>query len=81
MFFIYYNLSSGIKIELFSDTYRTPIGGLIVARGIEWAIGKNLHGIIHLGGEERLSWYDFGKIVTDIYGFDDSLLINTSMHN
>ena len=78
---IWYNLLSGRKIKLFSDMFRTPISGLVAARGIKWAMEKNLYGIIHLGGKERLSWFDFGKIVADIYGFDDSLLIKTSMHN
>jgi len=75
------NLSSGRKIKLFSDMFRTPISGLVAARGIEWAMNEKLYGIIHLGGKEQLSWFDFGKIVADIYDFDDSLLIKTSMFN
>jgi len=78
---IWNDLSSGRKIKLFSDMFRTPISGLVAARGIEWAMSENLYGIIHLGGKDQLSWFDFGKIVADIYDFDDSLLIKTSMFN
>jgi len=78
---IWKNLLSGRKIKLFSDMFRTPVSGLVAARGIEWAMNENLYGIIHLGGKEQLSWFDFGKIVADIYDFDDSLLIKTSMFN
>jgi len=76
---IYDCLSNGKHIKLFFDMFRTPISGFVAARGIIWAM-NNVDGLIHLGGNERISWYNFGKLMAEMYHFDESLVINTSMH-
>ncbi|MBN2188831.1 MAG: NAD(P)-dependent oxidoreductase [Chitinispirillaceae bacterium] len=50
---------AGKKLGLFSDEFRTPASGGSAARGLLLAL-KRGPGILHLGGRERLSRYDFG---------------------
>jgi dTDP-4-dehydrorhamnose reductase len=64
---IFDHISNRKAISLFSDMIRTPINGYSAARGIIWAI-ENASGLIHMGGHESISWYEFGKIVADIIG-------------
>jgi dTDP-4-dehydrorhamnose reductase len=53
------SICAGNKLRLFSDEYRTPVSGGSAARGLLCAL-KQGPGILHLGGRERLSRYDFG---------------------
>jgi len=65
------------EIKLFTDEYRTPISGKYAAYGILMAIEK-CFGILHLGGRERISRYDFGILVTKILDKDASNIIPVS---
>jgi dTDP-4-dehydrorhamnose reductase len=53
-------LREGRGITLFTDEYRTPACGASVAQGILLALEK-VRGIVHLGGRERISRYEFGR--------------------
>lgn len=67
-------LREGEKIRLFTDEYRTPLSAKTAAEGLLIALSKG-KGILHVGGRERISRYDFGKMMTDIMGYGDNLLI------
>ena len=67
------NLKDNNPITLFTDEYRTPANAYSTARGLVWAI-ENISGIIHLGGKERTSRYEFGIKVAEYCGFDKSLI-------
>jgi dTDP-4-dehydrorhamnose reductase len=69
-------LKSGQTINLFTDEYRSIVGGMSAAKGIKLALDNNWKGINHLGGKEKISRYEFGLIVCDTFGFDKSLLIS-----
>ncbi|MBA4394273.1 MAG: NAD(P)-dependent oxidoreductase, partial [Desulfobacca sp.] len=49
-------------LHLFVDEFRTPISGKTAAQGLFLALTK-AQGIIHLGGRERISRYDFGLLL------------------
>ena len=51
------------SISLFTDEFRTPVEAGDAARGIVQMLAQGVTGIIHLGGPERLSRYDFGRIM------------------
>ncbi|MEO1377004.1 MAG: NAD(P)-dependent oxidoreductase [Cyanobacteria bacterium J06635_10] len=59
-------LEEGKELKLFVDEFRTPVSALTAAFGLLLAVEK-VRGIIHLGGKERISRYDFGHLLVDIF--------------
>jgi dTDP-4-dehydrorhamnose reductase len=59
-------LKSEKELSLFIDEFRTPVSGTTAAKGILLALEK-VNGIIHLGGKERISRYDFGKLLVEVF--------------
>ena len=59
-------LQEGKVLKLFVDEFRTPVSALTAAEGLLLAAQK-VRGIIHLGGKERISRYDFGHLLVDIF--------------
>ncbi|QHG17632.1 NAD(P)-dependent oxidoreductase [Nostoc sp. ATCC 53789] len=54
------------ELSLFIDEFRTPVSGTTAAKGLLLALEK-VNGIIHLGGKERISRYDFGQILLEVF--------------
>jgi dTDP-4-dehydrorhamnose reductase len=72
------NLSEGKPLRLFTDEIRTPVSGEDAARGIYQLLsrydstkGKR----IHLGGKEKISRFEFGEILCEVFSFSKDLLI------
>lgn len=63
----------GNEVNLFIDEFRTPVSGRDAAKGLMIAL-EYLPPVIHLGGKERLSRFDFGRLLADICGFQNSKL-------
>lgn len=59
----------GRELRLFVDEFRTPIGPQNAVQGLFLALEK-VTGILHLGGNERISRYDFGKLLAENLGFN-----------
>jgi dTDP-4-dehydrorhamnose reductase len=59
-------LRAGEPLSLFEDEYRTPVSGATAAAGLLLMLKQHVQGIIHLGGSERLSRYQFGQILVEI---------------
>jgi dTDP-4-dehydrorhamnose reductase len=59
-------LREGKELKLFTDEFRTPVNGKTAAEGLLLALEK-VQGIIHLGGKERISRYDFGGLLVEIF--------------
>ena len=59
-------LQSGKPLSLFTDEYRTPVSAKTAAKGLLLALDK-IQGIIHLGGKERLSRYEFGLLMAEAF--------------
>lgn len=59
-------LKEGKTLNLFIDEFRTPVSSTTAAKGLLLALEKQVQGILHLGGKERISRYDFGCILVDI---------------
>jgi dTDP-4-dehydrorhamnose reductase len=74
------SLRAGQSVQLFHDEYRSICPCTAVARGIV-ALAGRASGILHLGGSERLSRYEFGILVADVLGVDHSLVIATSQRD
>lgn len=52
--------NNGAGLTLFSDEYRTPLFVKDAAKGVLLAVEKG-SGLLHLGGDERVSRLEFGK--------------------
>ncbi|MEA5534464.1 NAD(P)-dependent oxidoreductase [Crocosphaera sp. XPORK-15E] len=64
----------GKELSLFTDEYRTPVSALTAAKGLLLAL-ENLEGdLLHLGGKERVSRYDFGCLMAEIFDFSPELI-------
>jgi dTDP-4-dehydrorhamnose reductase len=58
-------LREGQELSLFTDEFRTPVSGKSAAQGLLLAL-ENVKGRIHLGGKERISRYDFGRLLVEV---------------
>jgi len=59
-------LKEGKDLNLFIDEFRTPVSGKTAAKGLLLALEK-ANGRLHLGGKERISRYDFGCLLVDVF--------------
>jgi dTDP-4-dehydrorhamnose reductase len=66
-------LRNGTSLSLFTDEFRTPVSAADAARGLLMFTG-NADGIVHLGGKERISRYDFGLILAELMGVSPDLI-------
>ncbi len=68
------SILSGQPVKLFTDEYRTPLSGRHAAEGLLLAL-KHLPPVIHLGGLDRISRYEFGFLVAAVLGIERPNLI------
>lgn len=61
------------ELTLFTDEFRTPVSGCDAAKGLLMML-NSYHGIIHLGGRQAISRYDFGLTLAEYCQFDKSLI-------
>ncbi|WP_081972767.1 SDR family oxidoreductase [Leptolyngbya sp. KIOST-1] len=67
-------LRAGQPLHLFTDEFRTPAYVEDVAAGLLLALEKAT-GLLHLGGPERLSRYDFGLRMAAVFGLETALIV------
>lgn len=58
-------LRAGKELKLFADEFRTPVSGTTAAKGLLLAL-QAVRGRIHLGGKERVSRYEFGRLMAEV---------------
>ncbi len=68
------DMQEGKGLRLFIDEFRNPISAQTAVHGLFIALEK-IKGIIHLGGRERISRYDFGRLLVEVSGPHDAPLI------
>jgi dTDP-4-dehydrorhamnose reductase len=61
------------ELHLFIDEFRTPISAHTASSGVLLALEK-VEGIIHLGGRERISRYDLGKLMVETLNLNPKLV-------
>lgn len=79
--FIINSLRQEKKITLFSDVYYTPILIQTLIDQIQLLIKDKIKGIINIVSDERISKYDFGVLVAEIFELDKSLIEEGSIEN
>lgn len=68
-------LRQGREVKLFVDEFRTPISGGAAAQALLLLLGKASGQVLHLGGRERVSRYEFGRLLAEVLRLDRSLLL------
>lgn len=68
------NLEAGKKINLFVDEFRTPASAKAASQGLLLAVEQQVRGILHLGGKDRISRYDFGLLLADVLQLPTDLI-------
>lgn len=53
------------ELRLFTDEFRTPASATTAAQGLLLALEK-VQGYVHLGGRERISRYEFGRLLVEV---------------
>lgn len=66
-------LQAGKELSLFIDEFRTPVSGKTAAQGLLLALEK-VQGLIHLGGKERISRYDFMRQLVEVFKMPNAQL-------
>ena len=67
-------LEAGQPLHLFTDEFRTPAYVEDVAAGLLLALEKAT-GLLHLGGPDRLSRYEFGLRMAEVFGLEQDLIL------
>ena len=72
--FIINNLSSNTKIRLANDYYYTPCSTFGLIKSINSLIARDAEGIFNVVGSERISKYEFGLKVANIFDLSEGLI-------
>ncbi len=67
-------MRAGKDLRLFSDEFRTPASGETAAKGLLLAVEK-AHGFLHLGGRDRVSRFEFGQRLQEVFELPQAQLI------
>ena len=67
------NMKNGIEVNLFVDEFRTPLSDKNAVEGLMIALDR-CPDIVHFGGLERISRFEFGKLVMDIFNCKNARL-------
>ncbi len=79
--FIIFSLRKKQQITLFEDVYYTPILIQTLIDQIQLLIKDKIKGIINIVSDERVSKYDFGVLVAELFGLDKSLIEKGGIKN
>jgi dTDP-4-dehydrorhamnose reductase len=72
--------AAGRKVPLFIDQFRSPIYLHNLADAIVEIAEKRLKGIFHLGGADRITRFNFGLKMGEVFGFSREGLIARGMN-
>ncbi|RJR44286.1 MAG: NAD(P)-dependent oxidoreductase [Desulfobacteraceae bacterium] len=67
-------MSEGAPLRLFVDEHRTPLHAGTAAAGVILALEKG-RGILHIGGPERISRFELGKRMAEVFGQEQAVLV------
>jgi dTDP-4-dehydrorhamnose reductase len=70
-------VKAGDQVFLFKDQYRSPIDVITVVKALVELVENPFHGLLHLGGANRVNRLTFGKKLIELTGSDVSLISET----
>jgi dTDP-4-dehydrorhamnose reductase len=71
---IYYKLKNKQPVQLFFDVFYTPILIEKLVEIIDKLVALNSYGIFNIVSDDRISKFNFGIILANVFGFDQSLI-------
>tara|TARA_B100001057_G_scaffold147440_1_gene147360 strand:- start:10188 stop:11105 length:918 start_codon:yes stop_codon:yes gene_type:complete len=77
--FIINNLRNNVQVNLFEDVYFTPIIFSELFEKIDMLVKYNKNGIYNIVGNERLSKYEFGLKLSNIFELNNKLINKISI--
>jgi dTDP-4-dehydrorhamnose reductase len=76
---MYVSLKNNQPVKVFIDEFRTPILVQNLAEAL-WELTENSFcGVIHLGGSERVSRFQMGEKMCDLFGLNKKILVPVQM--
>lgn len=75
--YILSNLSKSQKVEAFSDIYSTPTYISYFCEYLEAIVEKELTGLLHVAGHERISRFEFAKLIARTFNYNEDLVQET----
>ncbi len=72
---IYKNLKAGKSVYLFTDQYRTPVLVNNLATALWELAESDYRGILHIGGSQKVSRYEMGLILCEVFNLPKHLII------
>lgn len=66
-------LGSGQPLRAFRDQWRTPTANALLPDTIDQVLRRGLSGVLHWGGADRVSRWEFALEVCRVFGFDERL--------
>lgn len=75
MNYVISQLSQGKKVEAFTNIYNTPTYLPYFCNYLEAMIRLNLTGLFHVCGNEKVSRFEFSKLIAKIFGYDRNLIV------
>lgn len=76
---IYNSLKTKTPIKLFTDYYFTPIEVTYLAESLEEVARSDFYGIVNIAGSERCSKYEFGMVLSTVFGIDSGCITAGTM--
>lgn len=73
-------MRAGKELRLFDDEFRTPASGETAATGLLLA-AQQARGLLHLGGRDRVSRYEFGQILREVFAVPQARLLRASQRD
>jgi dTDP-4-dehydrorhamnose reductase len=71
------SMAKGDAVQLFVDEFRTPVSTETAAQGVLMALRQAEGMTLHLGGPERVSRYELGRIAASVFGLGQARLVES----
>ncbi len=73
--FLFSNLNKNKSVDVFYDTFFSPTYMKYFTDSMIQLLSKNIEGVVHLSGEERISRYNFAFKLASVMGIDERKVI------
>jgi len=75
------NATSDKPMKLVNDQFKCPISTDTLVKTLLNVVSKDVVGVIHLAGRDRLSMYGFGQSVIDVFNLECGVIRQISSEN